>query len=654
MTEEADSKQIATADLQKLFSGLPSRYEFRSILGTGGMGVVFRARDLHLDRDVAIKVLFLEETQNDSARKRFIQEAKTLATLNHPNIVKLLAYGESEQGALYEVMEFIDGKTLAAELKEEGRLPSARFFEVFIQVVTGLQDAHEKKLIHRDLKPGNIIICKADTETGFIAKIIDFGLAKNYEANSAADNLTKTNTPLGTPLYMSPEQCIGQQLDQRSDIYSLGCMMYEALTGKPPFDGNSAMELAYKHVNSDWEHLEQIASMKESKLLGKLVDDCLAKKPEARPKSAHEVLQTLRTIGSKRDDSLKLFGVTEKTKKKSSKIVILALLSTTLALGFVVIQILDFRNKQKELTLIQESKRIETANKIKRKRSNYSDDLGKKDVPRLSTQFQELERQMKAAKTRDEKTSCAAKLVKCGKSLHTCLLDAGDFDKDSEVANKLVKYAKETEAPDTILPEIYEILANNCLNAKKCQEAIHFVQLAQAAIKRDNMLNTYEDANAWITFAHVHVYAHEFAKAEADYIKAENIWLNGDQGIGEYLRKDFVEISNNSKLDSKIGAASGLFVMMLDSKGNNDQDTATMIRLANRTLRYVVGRRPVYAKKFSQGLILNLNKLPKNSKEYPKAAKDTYETLSFLEKAMKNEIEANKYSMMAKSIKQEK
>ncbi|MBX9720285.1 MAG: serine/threonine protein kinase, partial [Candidatus Obscuribacterales bacterium] len=381
MTEEADSKQVATADLQKLFSGLPPRYEFGSILGTGGTGVVFRARDLHLDRDVAIKVLFLNEAQNDSTKKRFVQEAKTLATLNHPNIVKLLSYGESEQGALYEVMEFIDGKTLATELKEEGRLNSARFFEVFSQIATGLQDAHDKMLIHRDLKPSNIVICKADTEPGFIVKIIDFGLAKNPESNPENDKLTKTNTAIGTPLYMSPEQCRGIQLDQRSDIYSLGCMMYEALTGKPPFEGGSAMELAYKHVNADYEHLEDIASMKESKLLGKLVDDCLAKDPSSRPKSSNDVLKELKKIASQRDDSLKLFAVKEKRKKTNSSLLIAVSILSILTLGFSAKQLFEYRKRLNEYAIAQARNQLQPDSKAKQNRPMDSEMVGMRDIP---------------------------------------------------------------------------------------------------------------------------------------------------------------------------------------------------------------------------------------------------------------------------------
>ncbi len=293
---------------------LPGRYVILELVGQGGMGLVFRAEDKHLGRDVAIKVLNFEGSKDADLQERFSREAKVLASLDHPNIVKLLAWGLSENGNPYQVIEFLEGGTVSLEIGNGKRLKPARFFEIFSPVLDGLQHAHSRGVVHRDLKPSNIMFSLADDKVR--PKIVDFGIARVQLSDSAMGNtLTQTGHLLGSPIYMSPEQCKGEKASQLSDIYSLACVMYEALTGQPPHKGETAMELMYKHMTEIPLSLESIASGAASKRLGRLIDRCLAKDPSMRPQSAADVLAELKTIFESQLDTSSIFAPEAKIER---------------------------------------------------------------------------------------------------------------------------------------------------------------------------------------------------------------------------------------------------------------------------------------------------------------------------------------------------
>lgn len=273
--------------------GLPQRYQLKEFLGQGGMGKVFRAFDSVLDREVAIKVVSTGEL-DETTRARFFQEGKVLASLNHPNIVKILSSGFTESGLPYHVMEYLEGETLAGEL-QRGTLFPRRFHEIFSQVLSGLEHAHLHNLIHRDLKPTNIIIAP-EGENGSQAKIIDFGIARVEAAGEERPALTRTGVLPGSPPYMSPEQCSGGEIDSRSDLYSLACIMYKCISGEPPFAGDNDLETMYKHVNEEAPKLSLLAVGKEDRRLAQLVDRCLLKKKEERIQTAQELKLELNEI----------------------------------------------------------------------------------------------------------------------------------------------------------------------------------------------------------------------------------------------------------------------------------------------------------------------------------------------------------------------
>ncbi|MBW3548488.1 MAG: Stk1 family PASTA domain-containing Ser/Thr kinase [Actinobacteria bacterium] len=221
---------------QHVFS---SRYELHRRIARGGMADVFLARDSLLDRPVALKVLFPEFATDPSFVQRFRREARAAANLSHPNIVSVYDWGE-EDGTYFIVMEYVEGRSLAQIIRDEGRLHPDRAADVTSDIAAALGFAHRNGVVHRDVKPGNVIISPSGQ-----VKVADFGIAR---AISTQENLTQAGTVMGTAAYFSPEQARGEKVDPRSDVYSLGVVLYEMLTGRPPFTGDSPVAVAYKHV----------------------------------------------------------------------------------------------------------------------------------------------------------------------------------------------------------------------------------------------------------------------------------------------------------------------------------------------------------------------------------------------------------------------
>src|SRR2546429_5572610 len=277
------------------------RYEIRSKIGEGGMGEVYLAQDTKLDRKVALKILPAELANNQDRMRRFTQEAKSAAALNHPNIATIHEIGESD-GVNFIAMELIDGRTLREEIREQTGLP--KLLRYLQHTAEGLAKAHAAGIVHRDLKPDNIMI----TRDGH-AKILDFGLAKLIEqrpmpggdsseiATAVMPQHSIPGTVMGTAGYMSPEQAQGKtkEIDQRSDIFSFGCILFEAATGKKPFEGESVIKSLHMVV---YEPAPSITHLNPSAPpeLQRIVRRCLAKDPDERYQSIKEVAIELKEL----------------------------------------------------------------------------------------------------------------------------------------------------------------------------------------------------------------------------------------------------------------------------------------------------------------------------------------------------------------------
>lgn len=266
---------------------LVGNYEFLEFIGSGGMGVIYKARHPVLKRLVAVKMLH-SHLMSDAIVKRFQHEAQAVSGLSHANIIAVHDFGLSEHGQPYMVMDFVDGKPLSEVLKQ-GPLGLVPVINIAIQIAEGLQHAHEHGVLHRDLKPSNIMVTDADCDFPE-AKIVDFGIAKIMETNST--RVTQTGELIGTPQYMSPEQCRGGELDARSDVYALGCVMFEAITGKPPFSGESIVSVIVDQISKPVRSLGEVRpDIQFSIELEDLVAKMLAKEPVDRFQSMNAFLQ---------------------------------------------------------------------------------------------------------------------------------------------------------------------------------------------------------------------------------------------------------------------------------------------------------------------------------------------------------------------------
>jgi serine/threonine protein kinase len=230
---------------------LDGKYQLISRLGAGGMGTVYRARRVHIGDDVAVKVLHTKYVAEHDAIERFRREARAAAQLRHPNVVVIYDYGEApDAGVLgYIVMELVEGQSLGDILKREGRLKPERAIALMRQICAGVGAAHKRNIIHRDLKPDNIVVLPSDGNDEETVKVVDFGLAKlRDKLGLDAHSLTQTGMIMGTPYYMSPEQCRGDDLDSRADVYSLGAILFEMLVGDRLFNAPSAAAVIVKHL----------------------------------------------------------------------------------------------------------------------------------------------------------------------------------------------------------------------------------------------------------------------------------------------------------------------------------------------------------------------------------------------------------------------
>lgn len=270
------------------------RYSIEKEIGAGGMGVVFRARDLVLNREVAIKRLKVSGV-GDRAWLRFQQEAKACASLRHPNIVSIFDFGLDDEFVPYIVLDYLYGKTLAKHLEQRGVLTFTEMFEIVLPLLDGLEHAHNSQVVHRDLKPANVFLQRVEGAESGVVKIMDFGIAKVLTDNESGFE-TRTGEVVGSPYYISPEQLSSQKIDKRADLYSLGCTMFEMLTGRPPFLGSSALATFQMQKSETPPPVSKfIENRNVSTDVEQIVMKLLQKDPNNRFQSVGELRTALRT-----------------------------------------------------------------------------------------------------------------------------------------------------------------------------------------------------------------------------------------------------------------------------------------------------------------------------------------------------------------------
>lgn len=311
--ESPPNKKMVPEPIDRLVgSVLEERYHILELIGTGGWGNVYRAKHLTLDMDVAIKVVHPHLLHDRLRLSRFEQEAHLLGKIESPHIVRIIDHGFAPTPFI--VMEYYAGVTLSQWLQENGPMPAQTAIDLFLQLLDALRTAEALNIVHRDLKPSNILVKLRDGEVH--CKILDFGIAKFVEPNTPGRELTTTGEILGSPAYMSPEQWKGLS-DKRSDVYSLGCIIYELLAGKPPFAGSVGMEYMYKHVS---ERPPSISSLNKSVSLPAGLEDivhkCLEKAPSSRYQSSEACINDLKRLKAGNKPSISAF---EKIRRRTSK-----------------------------------------------------------------------------------------------------------------------------------------------------------------------------------------------------------------------------------------------------------------------------------------------------------------------------------------------
>jgi serine/threonine-protein kinase len=279
---------------------LDDKYLVEEPVGAGGMGAVYRARHLSMDRPVAIKFLHQRFVEDEAARNRFQAEARAAVKLCHPNAVSVTDFGQTSEGVVYIVMELLEGRTLREILNREAPLETARATSIMLQTSDAVAAAHVAGIIHRDLKPSNILVTQSADHPAAV-KVLDFGIATfSADDDEDAPMLAPTNTVIGTPRYMSPEQHHGHELTPAADVYSLGVILYEMLAGMAPFSGSTPAEIAEKHANNPpHSPREIVAAIPED--VERVVLHALEKQPSDRPANAgefrRELLDTAERLG---------------------------------------------------------------------------------------------------------------------------------------------------------------------------------------------------------------------------------------------------------------------------------------------------------------------------------------------------------------------
>lgn len=355
-TPQSESAASTLAPAKELSPGeiINERYKVICLLGRGGIGSVYKVEQVFLGKQFALKTLNSTIT-SPAAIRRFQKEAQAASKLEHQYLVRAVDFGLIDNAYPFLVMDLIEGNTLAKYLKKKGRLSVEAAIEIFIPICFAMGYAHENGVIHRDIKPSNIVLTRPDGGN-LVPKIVDFGIAKlNVEEESTTQALTSTGEVLGTPLYMSPEQCAAARVDSRSDIYSLGCVLYEALTGAPPFRGATVLETMIQHKSEPSKSLKEASLGVDFPLaIEKIVSKMLAKEPNERYQSCLEVAEDLSLLKRGEADRIKIKDTPPKRETVRGNVGVLPVLIATLITFLAIATVFWFKVHNNDTQAIQQ------------------------------------------------------------------------------------------------------------------------------------------------------------------------------------------------------------------------------------------------------------------------------------------------------------
>ena len=564
---------------------LPVKYKVLSVLGQGGMGVVLKVVDQQLERELAVKLLLFEGATESRAQARFMREAKTLALLNHPNIVKLLSFDVNEKGQPYMVMEFLEGVPLSKTIEEA--LPFGQFLEFFSGISSGLAHAHDNGIVHRDLKPGNIMISKIDA--GLCPKIVDFGIAF-FDEPSQDGKLTRTSALIGTPAYMSPEQCSGAKIDGRTDIYSLGAVMYEVLSGRPPFLKDTPLLTLNAVLHEDFVHLQDYAKSNAEIKLARLVDSCLSRDPDSRPQSAREILMTLEEIRQTQTSGTCPIKI-RLDKKQSSKRMSKPLAITLAALLLIVIAstasvtLSPRQVSSDQFPVAQKRRGIRDVHGTKEK-EEYDRDLNE-----FMRQFARYKREYERETDHERKQDLSSKIVFAGKKISSCYLHLQLYDKSESMLESLIPYANQLDSPELALPEIYSELARNQYIRGNYQKARDITFKVLRDIKKAGEDHDPIACDPYCLLALVYIKSRDYDAALGSYRNAKPMLLL-DQEVRDNSYQRFSNTTSRSD-DARCRQAIEIFDALNEITCSNltDKEKLVVLEFRAEILDYLMARK---------------------------------------------------------------
>jgi serine/threonine protein kinase len=568
----ANSSNLAGADMalppdpyDENLAGLhiAQNYEILEKVGEGGMSAVYRARHMHLNREVAVKMLHPHLVSNRISRERFSQEARAVSQIEHQNVVRLLDFGITEENRPYIVMDFLRGSSLSEVIKQTGPLDNATAISVFLQICDALAYTHDKGIVHRDLKPSNVILLdKRNRSTNAdssvpqtVAKIVDFGIAKlqpHEDGGMAA--LTQTGDVFGSPLYMSPEQAKGERLDNRADIYSMGCLMYESLTGVPPINGTNMLEILYRHMNEMPKPMNMVTLNQRVPIprnLEAIIFKALAKDPKDRYQDMRSLAAdlekyassgpgfagTIASIWSLYRSRRQRLNVREKIAMVATTIALISLLVCSTSFGYFYFKGTQDFSQDRELTWKVPSH--------KAKAETYYDPTS--HLVSISLRGSEL----RIKELRDQ--SMKGQPIEATESdydavqtlLHNAseLKSRGNLDAATAMLNKAIELGTIVHGPESqVIRQAMIVKLTTIYQNGKWADCIALIEQMQRDIPEHTLYQrTYYKALFFSILGVCNFHLKNYEKARADLLEALNNWDEADEE-NEHYETNVLEI----------------------------------------------------------------------------------------------------------------